>query len=78
MTTTVERDDKGYWLLARDGKRVERHGPFPTPGAMRAWEALNITTGVADVDSTEDTSDTHEDSADSGKRRNVRRDDSMA
>ena len=76
MTTTVDRDDKGYWLLARDGKRVEKHGPFPTPGAMRAWEELNITTGVEDaVD--EDTSDTHEDSADSGKRRNVRRDDSM-
>ena len=48
MTTTVDRDDKGYWLLARDGKRVEKHGPFPTPGAMRAWEELNITTGVED------------------------------
>ena len=72
MTTTVERDDKGYWLLVRDGKRVERHGPFPTPGAMRAYERVNISTGVEDAsDSREDTNGALPDSTDSGKRRNV-------
>ena len=75
MTTTTDRDDKGYWLLVRNGKRVEKHGPFPTPVAMRAWERLNLQ-GVEDA-TDEDTKSEPSNGTDSNKRRNVRGDDSV-